>query len=85
MYVPSSSSWSRKRFDYEMCGLKSKTIQCIMDLGVEITPDLQFLQQCIEADYQANVICGFVIKNFPFKNKDTISPMEKVTDPLWNM
>ncbi len=43
-----------KKFDYEMRGVKLKSVQCIKDLGVKIALNLKFSQQCVDASNKAN-------------------------------
>ncbi len=38
-----------KKYEYEMCGLKLKSVQCAEDLGVKIVSILKFSQQCSDA------------------------------------
>ncbi len=37
------------KFEYEMRGVKLKSVQCVKDLGVKIASNLKFSQQCIDA------------------------------------
>ncbi len=50
-----------KRIDYEMLGVK--------DLGVKISSNLKFSQQCIDAVNKANRMLGFISRNFLLKLK----------------
>ncbi len=43
------------KYDYEMSGLKLKSIQCVKDLAVMTAPNLKFSQQCKEAADEANM------------------------------
>ncbi len=63
------------KYGYEMSGKKLENVQCVKDLGVTITSNLKFSQQCKEAAGKANTILGFIKRNFPFKNKDIILPL----------
>ncbi len=58
-----------KKFDYEMRGVKLKSVQYIKDLGVKIASNLKFSQQCIDAANNANRRLGFIKRNFIFINK----------------
>ncbi len=40
--------------DYEMCGVKIKTVHSVKDLGVSVTSNLKFSQQCNESVIKAN-------------------------------
>ncbi len=53
---------------------KIKSVQCVEDLSVTIASSLKFSQQCKEAAGKANIMLGFIIRNFLFKNKDIILP-----------
>ncbi len=64
-----------KKFDYEMRGVKLKSVQCTKDLGVKIASNLKFLQQCIDAANRANRMLGFIKRNFLFKEKYVILPL----------
>ncbi len=64
-----------KKFDYEMRGVKLKSVQCTKDLGVKIASNLKFSQQCVDAANKANKMLGFIKRNFLFKNKDVILPL----------
>ncbi len=64
-----------KKFDYEMRGVKLKSIQCVKDLAVKIASNLKFSQKCIDAANKANRMLGFIKRNFLLKNKDVILPL----------
>ncbi len=42
------------KYDYEMSGEKLESGHCVKDLGVTITSNLKFSQQCEEAAGKAN-------------------------------
>ncbi len=63
------------KYDYEMTGEKLESVQCVKYLGVTITSNLKFSQQCKEAAGKANRMLGFIKRNFSFKNKDMIIPL----------
>ncbi len=43
-----------KKFDYEMCGIKLKSVQCAKDLSVKIASNLKFSQHCNDVANKAN-------------------------------
>ncbi len=47
----------------------------VKDLGVTITSNLKFSQQCKEAAGKVNSMLGFIKRIFSFKNKDIILPL----------
>ncbi len=49
-----------------MGGVKLKSVHCVKDLGVTITSNLKFSQQCKEAACKANKMLGFINKKFSF-------------------
>ncbi len=49
-----------KRFDYKMCGVKLKNVECVKDLGVKIGSCLKFSHQSIDVGYKANKRLGFL-------------------------
>jgi len=63
-----------QEYDYEMCGVKLESVQCLKDLGVMIASNLKFSQQCKDAACKANRMLGYININFSFKNKDIILP-----------
>ncbi len=65
------------KYDYEMRGEKLERVHCVKDLGVKITSNLKFCQQCKEAVGKANRMLGFTKRNLSFKNKDIILPLYK--------
>ncbi len=62
------------KYDYEMSGEKFESVHCVKDLGVTITWNLKFSQECKDAAGKANRMLGFKKGNFSFKNKDIILP-----------
>ncbi len=58
-----------------MSGEKLESVHCVKDLGVTITSNLKFSQQCKEAAGKANRMLGFIKRNFSFRNKDIILPL----------
>ncbi len=53
-----------KKFDYEMRGVKLKSVQCVKDLGVKIASNLKFLQRYVDAANNANRMLGFIKRIF---------------------
>ncbi len=64
-----------QKFDYEMNGVNLDSVQCVKDLGVSITSNLKFSQQCKDAASKAIRMLSFINMNFSFKNKDIILPL----------
>ncbi len=52
------------KYDYVLSGEKHESVHCVKDLGVTITSDLNFSQQCTskEAAGKANRMLGFIKK-----------------------
>ncbi len=55
-----------------MRGVKLKSVQSAKELGVKITSNLKFSQQCVDAANKVKRMLGFVKRNFSLKNKDVI-------------
>ncbi len=53
-----------EKFDYEMRGVKLKSVQCAKDLGVKIASNLKLSQQCVDSANKANRMLGFNKRNF---------------------
>ncbi len=68
-------STRNRKCDYEMNGDNLGSEQCVKDLGFSIASNLKFFQQCKDAASKANRMVGFLNRNFSFKNKDIILPM----------
>ncbi len=64
-----------QKFGFEMNGVKLDSVQCVKDLGVSIASNLKFSRQCKDAAGKANIMLGFINRNFPFKNKYIIMPL----------
>ncbi len=64
-----------RKMDYEMCGVKVKSVQWVKDLGVTVPFSLKCAQQCNEAVKEANRMLGLIKTNFSFKNKDIVLPL----------
>ncbi len=65
-----------KKFDYEMRGVKLKSVECVKDLSVKIAPNLIFSQQCIDAANKANRMLGFIKINFLLKKRSRTSALQ---------
>ncbi len=51
--------YRNRKVDYEMCGVKIKTVHSVKDLGVTVSTNLKFFQQCNEAVKQSKQDVGF--------------------------
>ncbi len=69
--MPYSSRGNKKykKYEYEMGGVKLESVQCVKDLGVTITSNLKFSQQCKEAACKANRMLGFIKRIFPLRKR----------------
>ncbi len=63
-----------RKIDYEMCGIKIKSIQSVKDFGVTVSSNHKFSQQCNDAVQKANMMLGLITRNFSFKNKYFVQP-----------
>ncbi len=45
----------KKKYEYEMGGVKLESVHCLKDLGVTITSSLKFSKHCKEAVCKANI------------------------------
>ncbi len=63
------------KFDYEMNGVKIKSVQCVKGFGVRIASNLKFFQQSKDDAIRANKMLDLIIRNFFFKNKTIILPL----------
>lgn len=61
--------------DYDMCGVKIKSVDSVKDLGVTISSNLKFSQQCNESVNKANRMIGLIKRNFAFKSKEIVLPL----------
>ncbi len=59
----------------EKNGVKLESVQCVKDLGVSISSNLKFSQQCNDVDGKAGRMLGFKNNYFSFKVKDIILPL----------
>ncbi len=71
------------KYGYEMRGKELERVHSVKDLGVTITSNLIFSQQCKEAAGKAKRMLGFIKRNFSCKNKDIMLPLySSVVRPL---
>ncbi len=64
---------SRKIYnDYEMCGLKIKSINLVKDLGVTVFFNFKFSQQCNMFVKKTSRMMGLIKIFFSLKNKDVL-------------
>ncbi len=61
--------------EYEICGVKIKSVQSVKDIGVAVSCKLKFPQQCNEAAKKANRRLCLINRNYSFKNKDIVLPL----------
>ena len=66
---------ANKKYEYNMMGQNIATTPTVKDLGVTISTNLKFSQQCNEAAKKANRMLGFIKRNFTYKSKDIILPL----------
>ncbi len=64
-----------QKYYYEMNGVKLESVQCVKALGVSITSNLKFSQQCKDVAGKASRMLSFINRKFSFKNKDIILPL----------
>ncbi len=67
--------FSIKKNDYDMCDVKIKSVYSVKDLGVTLSYNLKFSQQCNESVKKANRMMGLIKESFSFKNKDVVLPL----------
>ncbi len=63
------AGYKNRKTDYEMCGVKIKSLQAVKVLGVTVSSNLKCSQQCHEAVKEANTMCGLIKRNLSFKNE----------------
>lgn len=66
---------NNNKFEYKMSNKILNTAKNAKDLGVTISQDLKFSQQCNKAASKANRMLGFINRNFTFKSKEIILPL----------
>ncbi len=55
-----------------MSDVKIKSVHSVKDLGVTITSNLKFSQQCNASIIKANRMMGLIKRKVSFKNKDVV-------------
>ncbi len=60
------------KFDYEMRGVKLRSVQYVKDMAIKIASNLKFSPQCIDAANKANRMVGFIKKKNLLKNRYVI-------------
>ncbi len=58
--------------DNEMRGDDLNSVHSVKDLGVTVTSNFKFFQQCNESVIRANRIMGLIKINYSLKNKDVV-------------
>ncbi len=53
-----------RKTDYEVCSIKIKSVQSVKDLGVTVSSNLKFSEQCNEAVKKANRMLDLIKKKF---------------------
>ena len=64
-------------YNYKMNGITLKSTDSYKDLGIIISDNLKVEKQCKEACRKANMVLGFINRNFKYKSKDIILPLYK--------
>ncbi len=60
---------------YDMRGVRIKSVHSVKDLGVSVTSNLKFIQQCIASVIKAKMMKGLIKRILSFKNKDVLLPL----------
>ena len=63
------------KYQYSIMNQQLESAPSVKDLGVIVSQNLKFSQQCIEASKKANKMLGFINRNFTYKSKDIILPL----------
>lgn len=63
---------ANQRADYSLLGHNVASTELEKDLGVQISSDLKFSEQCIEAEKKAQRLLGCIRRRFRFRNKDIV-------------
>jgi len=58
--------------EYFLQGKALESTDCEKDLGVVITNDLKFSQQCIAAEKRAQKLLGYIKRQFGYRNKEIV-------------
>ena len=61
--------------NYELLGHNIESVDREKDLGVLISKDLKFSQQCIEAERKAQKLLGYIKRRFSYRNKEIVLPL----------
>ena len=61
--------------NYELLGHNIESVDKEKDLGVVISKDLKFSQQCIEAERKAQKLVGYIKRQFSHRNKEIVLPL----------
>jgi len=69
--------YNNPRVNYEMDGIDLECVLSEKDLGVKISEDLNWDNQCKEVVSKANKILGMIKRNFTDRTKETILPLYK--------
>jgi len=69
--------YNNPRVNYEMDGIDFECVSSKKDLGVEISEDLKWDNQCKEVVSKANKLRGMIKQNFTDRTKETILPLYK--------
>ncbi len=65
--------------------IKIKSVHSVNDLGVTITSNLKFSQQCKESLIKANRMMGLIKRIFSFKNKDAVIILSDVILSIFSL
>ncbi len=58
-----------------MWGVNIESVHSVKDLGVTVSSNLKFSQQCNESVKKANRMVGLIKRKFSFKKKDVVLPL----------
>ncbi len=67
-----TTTTTKKKYDYKVCGAELKSVQCAEDLGGKIPSNLKSSQHNNDAAHEVNRMSGFINRNFSFKNKGVL-------------
>jgi len=62
---------------YDLCGTRITPTQRELDLGVLVTSDFKFGEQCISAEKKAQKILGYIKRVFIHRNRQTVMTLYK--------
>ena len=60
------------RSDYSLLGSDIECTEVEKDLGVVISSDMKFSQQCIEVEKKAQKLLGYIRRQFQYRDKETV-------------